>query len=206
MAAGDADAPLPEEEYHGTLGDGTRLLFRPIRPDDKERLVRGLAQLSPESRYLRFFSNVDHFTQDQLRYLTEVDFVDHCAWVATLADVAGQPGAGVARWIRLADRPEEAEAAVTVVDEMQGRGIGTALLWLLARSALERGITAFRVAVLGENHAMLHLLSETGAPRASWTSGVAELLVPLSGDLGEPPARLVLKAVAAGLGDDVPRA
>ena len=192
----------PGPQYEGVLEDGTRIRFRPIRPDDKQRLAHGLARLSPESRYLRFFRNVDHFTQDELRYLTEVDFVDHYAWIADLPDLPGQPGIGVARWIRLRDAPSEAEAAVTVGDAMQGRGIGTALLWLLARSALEQGVEAFRVAVMGENHPMLHLLSGAGAKRGPWESGVVEFVVPLAGELlGEPPARLVLRAVAAGLGE-----
>jgi GNAT superfamily N-acetyltransferase len=195
----------PETEYEGVLDDGTRLRFRAVRPDDKGRIARGLALLSPESRYLRFFSHVDHFTSDQLRYLTEVDFVDHCAWIATMPDLPGEPGAGVARWIRLKDVPHEAEAAVTVVDDMQHRGIGTALLWLLGRSALKRGVEAFRVAVLGENHAMLHLLTQLGARRGPWEGGVVEFVVPLTGELlGEPPARLVLKAVAAGFAGDPP--
>lgn len=189
-------------ELEGVLDDGTRIRFRRIRPDDKRRLAEGLARLSPESRYLRFFRNVDHFTADQLRYLTEVDFVDHYAWIADLPDLPGQPGAGVARWIRLRDHPDEAEAAVIVADELHGRGIGTALLWVLGRSALENGVRAFRVAVLGENHPMLHLLTQAGARRGRWESGVAELVVPLTGDLvGEPPARLFLKTVAAGWDD-----
>jgi GNAT superfamily N-acetyltransferase len=109
---------------------------------------------------------------------------------------------GVARWIRSRDAPAEAEAAVIVADDLQGRGIGTALLWVLARSALERGVEAFRVAVMGENHPMLHLLTQSGAKHGPWESGVVEFLVPLTGDLlGEPPTRLVLRAVAAGLGD-----
>ena len=192
----------PGTGFEGALDDGTRVRFRPIRPDDKQRLARGLARLSPASRYLRFFTNIDHFTADQLRYLTEVDFVDHCAWIADLPDVPGQPAVGVARWIRSPDAPAEADAAVTVGDHMQGRGIGTALLWVLARSALERGVEAFRVAVMGENHPMLHLLTQAGARRGQWESGVVEFLVPLTGDLlGEPPTRLVLKAVAAGLGE-----
>lgn len=193
---------MSSTRYEGVLDDGTRVRLRPIRPDDKNRLAVGLAMLSPESRYLRFFRNVDHFTDDQLRYLTEVDFVDHFAWMADLPDAPGEPGIGVARWIRLKDAPEEAEAAVTVADEFQGRGVGTALLWVLARSAFERGVEAFRVAVMGENHPMLHVLSASGARRGEWESGVVEFVVPLTGDLlGEPPTRIVLKAVAAGLGD-----
>ncbi|MDQ3952805.1 MAG: GNAT family N-acetyltransferase [Actinomycetota bacterium] len=196
---------MDETRFEGVLDDGTRILLRPIRADDKERIVRGLASLSPESRYLRFFRNVDRFSADQLRYLTEVDGVDHCAWMAVLPDVPGEPGAGVARWIRLRDAPDQAEAAVTVVDEMQGRGIGSALLWVLGRSALDRGVKAFRVAVLGDNHPMLHLLTQAGAQRGPWQSGVVEFTVPLTGELlGEPPARLVLEAVAAGLGEEDP--
>ncbi len=185
------------------LPDGGVVRIRPIVPDDKAAIVEGLRRLSPESRYLRFFRNVDHFTADQLRYLTEVDFVDHYAWIADLPDAPGQPGVGVARWIRLRDAPTEAEAAVTVADHLHGRGIGTALLWVLGRSAVERGIAAFRVAVLGDNHPMLHLLTQAGAKPGPWESGVVELMVPLSGELlGEPPTRLVLKAVASGLGDE----
>jgi GNAT superfamily N-acetyltransferase len=124
--------------------------------------------------------------------------------MADLPDVPGRPGVGAARWIRLREAPEEAEAAVTVADEFQGRGIGTALLWVLARSALERGVVAFRVAVLGDNHPMLHVLNEAGARVGRWESGVAEYLVPLAGELlGEPPTCLVLKAAAASLGGDV---
>ena len=92
---------------------------------------------------------------------------------------------------------------MTVVDEHQGRGIGSALLWLLGRSATARGIEAFRVAVLGENRAILDLLTGFGAKSGRWEQGVAELVVPLAGpDLAaEPPTRLVLKAVARGLGE-----
>lgn len=194
---------MPPEDYTAALEDGTGVLFRGVRPDDKDRLASGLARLSPESRYLRFFRHVDHLTDVELRYLTEVDFRDHFAWVATLPGLPGEPGAGVARWIRLRDAPAEADAAVTVVDEYQHRGIGTALLWLLARSAIERGVEAFRVTVLGQNRRILDLLQGFGAEPAHWESGVAEVLVPLTGHdlVAEPPARLVLKAVAAGLGE-----
>jgi GNAT superfamily N-acetyltransferase len=196
----------PETEYSALLEDGTNVGFRRVRPDDKERLQKGLALLSPKSRYLRFFGSVDHFTSDQLRYLTEVDFRDHFAWMATLPDLPGAPGVGIARWVRLRDEPSEAEAAVTVIDEYQHRGIGTALLWLLARSAIERGVEAFRVAVLGENRPMLDLLGALGARRGRWESGVVEFVVPLTGHdpVAEPPARLVLRAVAAAHGNESP--
>lgn len=192
----------PLETFDAHLEDGTKVHFRPIRPDDKERLAAGVRQLSPESRYLRFFRHIDHLSEAQLRYLTEVDFEDHFAWMATLPDLPGEPGAGVGRWIRIPDEPNVAEGAVTVVDELQHRGIGSTLLWLMARSAIQHGIEAFRAWTLGENRAMLDLLHQMGARRGRWDSGVLEVIVPLPvdvRDLEATAAPLVLKATASGV-------
>ena len=192
---------LPEVELETALDDGTRVAFRPIRPDDKERLSQGLRALSPESRYRRFFRDIDHFTPAQLRYLTEVDFRDHFAWIGVLPDQPGSPGVGVGRWVRLEDDPEAAEAAVTVIDTFHGKGIGRTLLWLMARSAIERDVRAFRAWTLGTNAPMLELLREFGAVPGEWDSGVLELRVPLPQsieDLELTPAPLILKATARG--------
>lgn len=126
--------------FESHLADGRRVLFRPIEPTDKELLADGFHRLSPESRYRRFFRSIDHLSDAQLRYLTEVDQKDHVAWVAVLPDEAKDRGAGVARWVRLADEPDAAEGAITVVDSLQGLGIGKTLLHLLAHVAIERGI------------------------------------------------------------------
>lgn len=183
------------------LADGTRVLFRPIVPGDKAMLQEGLTRLSEESRYLRFFSSIDHFSERQLRYLTEIDYVNHYAWVAILADSPELPGIGVARWVRLQGRPEIAEGAVVVVDAFQGRGIGKTLLWLAAYSAIERGIRAFQMYTLGDNAKVLRLLEELGAHAVASESGTKEFRVPLPEDphaLEGTPAPLVLRAVAEG--------
>jgi GNAT superfamily N-acetyltransferase len=197
---------IHEERFESSLPDGTVVLYRPVQPDDKERLRRGLEQLSPRSRYLRFFQLIDHFTEDQLRYLTELDCVDHFAWLALLPESPGEPGVGVSRWVRLAMDPTVAEGAVTVIDSYQNRGIGKTLLHLAARSAIERGIEAFRVYALGENRAVLALLAELGARSGKWDGGVIELSVPLPKrfeDLPQTPAPLILKASAAGRLEEV---
>jgi len=69
----------------------------------------------------------------------------------------------VARFVRLVDEPEVAEAAVTVVDSAQGKGLGRALLEVLAGAAKERDVRAFRGEVLRTNVAMRGLLEEAGA-------------------------------------------
>jgi hypothetical protein len=77
-----------------TLLDGTRVLIRPVVPDEKQRFVDGFARLSPESRYRWFMSPVDELSPEMLAQFTEVDYVDHFAYVALLADEPGQPGVG----------------------------------------------------------------------------------------------------------------
>lgn len=199
--AASGTAPAPPETFEADLDDGTRVFFRAIRPDDKARLAAGLEHLSDESRYMRFFRHFDHFSEAQLRYLTEVDFNDHFAWIATMPDLPGEPGAGVGRWIRIPDEPTMAEGAVTVVDELHHRGIGSTLLWLMARSAIQHGVQAFRAWALGENKAVLDLLFQMGAERGRWDSGVLEVIVPLPADVKDleaTAAPLVLKATASG--------
>jgi GNAT superfamily N-acetyltransferase len=164
-------------------------------------LQTGLQQLSPESRYRRFFQHIDHFSERQLRYLTEVDGHDHVAWIAVLPDLPGAPGVGVGRYVRMKDEPEVAEAAVTVVDSYHHHGLGRTLLWLLARSAIENGVRAFRAWTLGENHPMMELLRDLGAQPGRWEGGVLELTVPLPShpdDLDQTPAPLILREVARG--------
>jgi GNAT superfamily N-acetyltransferase len=188
-------------ELESVLPDGTRVLFRPIEPSDKQMLQEGLRQLSDESRYRRFFRHIDHLSEKQLRYLTEVDGHDHVAWVAVLPELPGVPGVGVGRYIRLANEPDVAEAAVTVVDSYHHQGLGRTLLWLLARSAIEHGVGSFRAWTLGENHPMMELLRSLGAQPGRWEGGALELTVPLPADLDDldqSPAPLILKEVARG--------
>ena len=106
---------------------------------------------------------LEELDEGMLRQLTELDYVDHFAWLALLADRPGQPAVGVARYVRLDEEPEVAEAAVTVIDEHQGRGIGTLLLEALGTVALENGIGTLRGYVLEENRAMREVLEAVGA-------------------------------------------
>jgi hypothetical protein len=94
----------PDQDPH-EAGSGTaaRIFFRRIQPEDKRRLLDGFRRLSPESRYFRFFSPISSLTDEQLRYLTDVDFKDHFATVAMLPDQPGMPGVGVGRWVRNRD-------------------------------------------------------------------------------------------------------
>jgi len=194
--------PAPETTVEGRLDDGARVLFRPLRRDDREILRQGFEDLSDDSRYHRFFTPLNALSEEQLDSLTDVDFVDRVAWLALLPDDPSVAGAGVARFVRAKDNPEVAEAAVTVIDKYQRRGVGSALLRILAQSAIELGIRRFRAFVLGENKAMLQMFEGLGAETAGIEEGVIELLIPLPAtvdELKESPAPRILRAAAEGV-------
>jgi GNAT superfamily N-acetyltransferase len=174
------------------LDDGTRVRLRLVRPDDKPLLVAGFERFSPESRYRRFFAPKSALTEAELRYLTEVDGTDHFALCATVEESGELRGAGVARFIRMKDPPDAAEAAVAVADDLQGRGLGRLLLQRLAAAARERGVTRFRSDVLARNETARALLREL-APELSVSAVEGEVVtleIPLPEiPPDEPPAK-----------------
>lgn len=144
-------------------------------PSDRDELAQGYDQLSEGSRRRRFFSPPTRLSAALLDYLTDLDFDQRFALVAQIADDAEMRGLGVARWVRDRTDPSKAEAAVTVADAWQGRGIGTQLLLALVEAAVERGITAFVADVLWENTALLDTLRALGAHVRPSEPGVARV-------------------------------
>lgn len=155
-----------------TLMDGTRVVMRPIEPLDKAAIREGFDHLSEESRYRRFMGGVKRLTDPILVALTEVDHTNHEAWVAYAPYDRGAPGVGVARYVRLRDEPDVAEPAVTVIDEYQGRGLGTMMMDVLARDAFAHGIRRFRAYVLVDNHSIIKILRRFGATLSVEEPGV----------------------------------
>ncbi len=184
------------------LRDGTPVLLRQIRPEDRVRLAEGLDRLSAPSRYLRFHTDLEELTDRQLDYLTRVDHVDHEAIVALDLDNTEVPGIGVARYIRDPHQRHVAEAAVTVADEYHGRGAGTLLLGVLATHARRHGVEVFRNYVLSTNTAMLEVFDNLGAERELETTGLWRVDLPLpedEDDLPDSPAgRAFLTAARDG--------
>jgi RimJ/RimL family protein N-acetyltransferase len=183
------------------LRDGSRVLLRQIRKEDRARLADGLQRLSPASRYLRFHRVIDHLSDEQLDELTDVDHVDHEAVIALDCDRPDRPGVGVARYIREPYEPEVAEAAVTVADEYHGQGAGTLLLGALSVRARENGVRVFRNYVMDGNTAMLEVFDHLGATRELETSGLWRVDLPLpetEADLPDSPAGRAFLAAARG--------
>ena len=160
------------------LRDGGSIHVRALRPDDRERLLEHFKGLSQQSRYYRFFGLKRSMTEAELVRLTQLDFVTHVGLVATLRDATGEHFIGVARYIRAAD-PTHAEISFAVLDEHQGRGIGSILLDHLSRIARASGIVELEADVLGDNNRMLEVFAKSGFKvRRSNASGVIHLAFP----------------------------
>lgn len=205
-SVGAMERAIPDDDFVASrttehrLRDGRQVRLRPIVPGDKQALAEGLQRLSPESRYRRFMGPVDHLSPEQLHYLTEIDYHDHYAIVAVAADDPGEAGVGVARYVRLADEPTAAEAAVAVVDDYHGQGLGTLLLDALGAAALEHGVERFRAYFLAENAPIRSILESTGA-RFFAIDGdpAAEIDLPARAEaLGNEPMYQLLRAAARG--------
>lgn len=209
---------MGRQQYHfdrdyveeATLGDGTVVRLRVGRPGDRDLLRRGFERLSDESRYLRFMGRKPALSEAELDALTVVD-QHRFALAAVRPDPATgeEEGLGVARFVRDPAEPEVAEAAVTVVDAWQGRGLGSLLLRRLAAAARERGVRRFGGEILARNEGMRRLLAEHGA--ATVVDSYADVLrvqvaLPPFGTLMTPPAdrgdllgRMLAQAAGGGM-------
>ena len=180
--------PIREVREYATdalLRDGGSVHIRAIRPADQPQLLRFFETLSARSIYFRFFQTKTHLTDNELRYFTELDFVNHVGLVATLWDNQQEHFLAVGRYIcpstcsGNASPPSRAEVAFAVADAHQGRGLGTLLLEHLAEIARERGITEFEADVLGENNRMLQVFAASGFEvRRSVSGGVFHVTFP----------------------------
>jgi GNAT superfamily N-acetyltransferase len=177
------------------LRDGSRIRIRQGHRSDRELLLRGFQRLSAESRYRRFLVAVPELSEEMVRYLTEIDHHDHEAMIAL--DERTGDGIGAARYVRNRERPDTAEVAVTVIDDWQGRGVGTLLLEVISGRAREAGISTFTALMLATNEEMMDVFRGLGPVRiVDRDSGTVEIEMPIP-TIGVPPALKKLLRVSA---------
>jgi acyl-CoA synthetase (NDP forming)/GNAT superfamily N-acetyltransferase len=143
------------------LRDGGTAHLRPVAPSDAELLVAFYDQVSPQSKYYRFFAAMPKLSDREVKRFVEVDHHERVALVLTVAEqmiAIGQfeqlpPGTG---------QPVEAEVAFLVRDSDQHRGIGQLLLEHLAQIGREVGVERFVAEVLPDNIGMLQVFRDAG--------------------------------------------
>ena len=183
-----------------TLDDGTPVALRAVMPADRERIRAGFETLSEDTRTLRFLAPIAHLSEEQLRYFTEVDHVDHVAWGALDLREAGNPGFGVGRWVQLPEAPHVAEFSLTVADGAQGHGLGALLLAVLYVVGASLEVRALRGVIARANGKMvhwMHRLGATPAPDDAADDSAVTLDLPVTPDLASLPDNETARHFAA---------
>jgi RimJ/RimL family protein N-acetyltransferase len=142
------------------LRNGRRIEIRALRPDDQAGLISAVDRSSAQSLYRRFFGVRRHFTEQEIAFFVNVDFINHVALVA-LAGKDDRPLiVGGGRYVVV--EPGKAEVAFAVVDQYQSQGIGAILLRHLVAIACEAGLKELTAEVLPDNVPMLKVFEKSG--------------------------------------------
>lgn len=152
-----------ENGFEIPLKSGEVATVRPVTLSDQAAMLAAFDNLSTETRANRWLTPISKMPASMLSYLTDVDQQDHVAWGVGKPTEPVETGIGVGRFVRLADEPQTAEFALTVVDEFQGNRIGTFLLALLYRLAQHRHIETLRGVIAPDHSRMIGWMSELGA-------------------------------------------
>jgi GNAT superfamily N-acetyltransferase len=147
-----------------TLKDGTHVAIRAVRADDGPRILRAFANLQPETVYSRFFIHKLKITNQELKRLTDADFLYDVAIVVTVGTGEGEVvigGASYAAPITQAP-PSTAEIAFTVEEDFQKRGVAGLLLRHIISIARQNKLGELTADVLATNGPMLTVLRRSG--------------------------------------------
>ena len=202
-AIGEELAMTPASQPHVVrLRSGDLVRVRQVRPGDAPTLVRAYAHLGEQSRYRRFFTVMPELPEATVKAAVEVDHTDHEALVAMPLQ-SEEEIVGECRFVRLADQPDTADLAVTVVDAWQGRGLGSVLLARLSERALDVGIEYFTAEVLAENRTALALLPALGRVETESAGPVVTARVEIAEPARQTGQELLDLLTAAARGDIV---
>ncbi len=144
---------------------GESFVLRPIRPEDEPKMVRFHEKLSEESVYLRYFRAFQLDQRVEHERLTRICYVDYDRDIVLVVEHPNAAGeqeiVAVGRLTRLPN-PAEAEFAMLVRDDFQGRGVGTQLLQNLLSFGADEGIERVVAYMLPENRGMIEISEKLG--------------------------------------------
>jgi len=138
---------------------GITLDVRTTRAEDEPALAAFYAQVSDADRRFRFFSAAEHVSHQQLLPMVTCDHYHSESFLAF--DTANGELAATALLATDAAL-DTAEVAISIRADYRGRGLGWALLDLLAAEAKRRGIRRVVAIEDRDNHAAIELEREKG--------------------------------------------
>jgi RimJ/RimL family protein N-acetyltransferase len=151
------------------MRDGRPMEIRALKSDDRDDLLAAVERTSAQSLYRRFFGVKRGFSEKEIEFFVNVDFVNHVALVATVEQGNLTVIVGGGRYVIV--QPGTAEVAFAVVDEYQGQGISGALLRHLVAIARDAGLAQLVAEVLPDNIPMLKVFEKSGSGCATRRAG-----------------------------------
>ncbi|HEY5953876.1 MAG TPA: bifunctional acetate--CoA ligase family protein/GNAT family N-acetyltransferase [Terrimicrobiaceae bacterium] len=147
------------------LRDGTPVTIRPIRPEDEPLMVAFHKTLSEESVHFRYFGSLKLEQRVAHERLTRICFNDYDREIALVADHKSENGRheilGVGRLSKV-HGVDEAEFAIVISDQWQGKGLGTQFLKLLVKIGREEKLERIIGHILSDNRAMQRVSKKVG--------------------------------------------
>ena len=182
-----------EPGAYALLTDGTTVEIRAARPEDFGAVRDLHAKMSPDNLYLRFFSMSRAAAEREARRICREPGPDHAALLAVLDGEV----AGCGAYELSGGGSGSAEVALSVADDMHGRGIGTLLLEHLVSLARGRGVRVLVAETLTENTLMLQVFANAGLQaHRTLEDGVYDLRFPLPGREGDADLDTYRDAIA----------
>jgi RimJ/RimL family protein N-acetyltransferase len=142
------------------LRDGRDVEIRALRRDDKDDMLAAVSRTGMESMQRRFFAVKRGFSEKEIAFFMNIDFINHVALAALTEEDGRRVIIGGGRYIVV--EPGQAEIAFVVIDAYQGQGVGTMLMRHLAGIAKAAGLKSLVAEVLQENVAMRKVFSKFG--------------------------------------------
>jgi GNAT superfamily N-acetyltransferase len=139
----------------------TWLAFRPVRCGDGDALQTYVRGLSPESRYNRFLGGVSELPALELARALAANGRDTLTLLITSTAEDGETVVGEAR-VALSCAKRAGEFAMSIADDWQHLGVGSALLREIERKAAADGIELLFGDTLRTNEGMIALARGRG--------------------------------------------
>lgn len=154
--------PYPQTLEEHVQVKGQDVLLRPIRPEDGQRLMAFYAGASPADMRLRFFMTRREVPHSELARYSQIDYDREMTFVAMVPQPGGEP-LMVAEARAVCDPDNlQAEFAIQVATDWQGRGLGRQMMDKLIRYLREHGTAEVVGQCLPENVGMAALARQTG--------------------------------------------
>jgi RimJ/RimL family protein N-acetyltransferase len=145
------------------LRDGRPIRIHALHPKDRDAMLKAVSRTGTQSLFRRFFGARREFSETEIRFFLDVNFVDHVAIVAEVEEDGKPAIVGGARFIRTC--AGTAEVAFAVIDPYQGQGIGTILMrHIVSLARATADLHELVAEVLPENTAMLKVMEKSSMP------------------------------------------